>query len=82
VQHHDEHVATDTGYSDAPKIDGGETCAQIFVGTETLMVPSFVGSETLMVTNVYGMKTEKQFVNTLEDNIPKRGAVVGISFIS
>jgi hypothetical protein len=40
---------------DAPDIDGGETCAQIFVGTETL------------VTDVYGMKTEKQFVNTLEE---------------
>jgi hypothetical protein len=41
--------------------DGGETCAQIFAGTETL------------VTDVYGMKTEKQFV-TLEDNICERCA--------
>ena len=28
-----------------------------------------------MVTDVYGCKTEKQFVNTLEDNIRKRGAM-------
>jgi hypothetical protein len=63
VQRHDEHVTRDTVYSDAPDIDGGETCAQIFVGTETL------------VTDVYGMKTEKQFFNTLEDNICERGAL-------
>jgi hypothetical protein len=63
VQHRDEPVATDTVYSDTPAIDGGETYAQIFVGTET------------MVTDVYGMKTEKQFVNTLEDNIRERGVM-------
>ena len=27
-----------------------------------------------MVTDAYGMKTDKQFVNTLEDNIRRRGA--------
>lgn len=58
-----EPVATDTVYSDVPAIDGGETCAQIYVGRDTL------------VTDVYGMKTDKQFVNTLEDNIRKRGAM-------
>jgi hypothetical protein len=58
-----DRFTRDTVHSDAPDIDGGETCAQIFVGTETL------------VTDVYGMKTEKQFVNTLEDNIRKRGAL-------
>ncbi len=63
VQRRDEPVATDTVFSDTPSIDGGETCAQIFVGTETL------------VTDVYGMKSEKQFVNTLEDNIRERGAM-------
>jgi hypothetical protein len=63
VQRRDEPVATDTVYSDTPAIDGGETCAQIFVGTE------------IMVTDVYGMKTEKQFVNTIEDNIHERGAM-------
>jgi hypothetical protein len=63
VQRCDESVAMDTVYSDTPAIEGGETCAQIVVGTETL------------VTDVYGMKTEKQFVNTLEDNIRERGAM-------
>jgi hypothetical protein len=63
VRRRDEPVATDTVFSDTPAIDGGETCAQIFVGTDTL------------VTDVYGMKGEKQFVNTLEDNIRERGAM-------
>jgi hypothetical protein len=57
VQRWDERVTKDTVYSDAPDIDRGETCTQIFLGTETL------------VTDVYGMKTKKKFVNTLEDNI-------------
>jgi hypothetical protein len=47
VQRRDERVARDTFYSDAPDIDGGETCAQICVGTETL------------VTDVYGIKPEE-----------------------
>ena len=63
VQRRDEPVATDTVFSDTPAIDGGETCAQIYVGTDTL------------VTDVYGMKNEKQFVNTLEDNVRERGAM-------
>jgi hypothetical protein len=63
VQRRDEPVATDTVYSSTPAIDGGETCAKIFVGTE------------ILVTDVYDMKTEKQFFNTLEDNIHKRGAL-------
>jgi hypothetical protein len=57
-----EPVATDTVFSDMPAIDGGETMAQIFVGTKTL------------VTDVEGMKAEKQFINALEDNIQRRGA--------
>ena len=63
VKRRDEPVATDTVFSDTPAIDGGQKCAQIFVGTETL------------VTDVYGMKTDKQFINTLEDNIRERGAM-------
>ena len=58
-----EPVATDTVYSDTPAIDSGVTSAQIFVGTQS------------MVTDVYGMKSDKDFVNTLEDNIRKRGAM-------
>jgi hypothetical protein len=58
-----EAVATDTVYSDTPAVDDGATSAQIFVGIDTL------------VTDIYGMKTDKEFVYTLEDNIRKRGAM-------
>jgi hypothetical protein len=47
-----------------PAVDtGGITQAQIFVGRKSLVV------------DVYGMKTSAQFVNTLLDNIRKRGAM-------
>ena len=58
-----EAVATNMIYSDTPAIDDGATCAQIFVGQETLVV------------NVYSMKSDKQFINMLEDNVHKRGAM-------
>jgi len=63
VPRRQEPVATDTVFSDTPAICDGSTCAQIFVGRNSL------------VTDVYGMKTMKQFVNTLEDNVRKRGAM-------
>ena len=49
--------------TDTRSVNYGSTCALIFVGTKTL------------VTDVYEMKTDKQFFNTLEDNIRKRGAM-------
>jgi hypothetical protein len=49
-------------YSDTPAIDSGVTVAQFFVGCDS------------MVCDIYGIKTDKQFVNTLEDNIRERGA--------
>ena len=55
-------VATDTIYSDTPAVDSGVKQARIFVGCIT------------MVNDVYPMKTDKQFVNTLEDNIREQGA--------
>ena len=55
-----EPVATCTMCFDTPSMDDGSTFAQLFVGTKNL------------VTDAYGMKTDKQFVNTLEDNIRKR----------
>ena len=58
-----EEVATDTIFSDTPTIDSGVTMAQSFVGKRTL------------VTDVYPLKSQKQFVNTLEDNIRFRGAM-------
>ena len=54
---HDEHVATDTVYSDTPDVDYGFTRAQLFYGTKSL------------VSYVYSMKLYEHFVNTLEDNI-------------
>ena len=50
-----EPIATDTVHVDTHAIDAGFRCAQLFVRTESL------------VSDVYGLKTEKQFVNTSED---------------
>ena len=50
-------VATDTVFSDTPPVDSGIKQAQVFVGRDTL------------VADAYPMKSGKQFVNTLEDNI-------------
>ena len=58
-----EEVATDTIFSDTPPIDSGVTMAQTSVGKRTL------------VTDVYPLKSQKQFVHTLEDNIRFRGAM-------
>jgi septum formation inhibitor MinC len=61
VRPHDEPVATDTIYSDTPAIDCGVTSAQPFVGTKT------------HTADVYPIKSDKQFVNMLLDNITQRG---------
>ena len=58
-----EPVATDTVFSDTPTVDSGVKQAQVFVGRDSL------------VADVYPMKSGKQFVNTLEDNIRRRGAM-------
>ncbi|KAL7564901.1 hypothetical protein ACA910_009390 [Epithemia clementina (nom. ined.)] len=60
---HHEPVATDTIFSDTPAVDHGGKMAQIFVGRRTL------------VCDAYGIKSTKQFVNTLQDNIRERGAM-------
>jgi hypothetical protein len=62
VHPHDEPVAADTIYSDTPAIDCGVTSAQLFVGIKT------------HTADVYPIKSSKQFVNTLLDNITQRGA--------
>jgi hypothetical protein len=62
VYRRNESVACDIVYSDTPAIHDGSHAAVLFVGTTT------------QVTDVYGIKTERQFVNTLEDNIIQRGA--------
>ena len=58
-----EAVATDTVYSDTPAVDSGVKQAQLFVGKESL------------VSDIYPMRSGKQFVNTLEDNICRCSAM-------
>jgi len=62
VHQRNEPVATDTVYLDTPAIDSGVTVAQFFIGCES------------MVCDIYSIKTDKHFVNTLEDNIHEHGA--------
>ena len=49
--------------SDTPAINDRSTMAQFFVGKDTL------------VYDAYGIKSQKQFINTLYDNIKSRGAM-------
>jgi len=64
VPRRDEPVATDTIFSDVAAIDSGCRCAQLFMGTNSHVV------------DAYGMKhSDKEFINTLEDNIRSRGAM-------
>jgi hypothetical protein len=57
VKRRNEPVATDTVFSDTPTVDCGVTAAQFFVGRE------------LLVADVNRLKTDKEFISTLEDNI-------------
>jgi len=63
VQRRNEVVSTDTIYADEPALDDGCTHAQIFVGRQT------------QVIDVYPLKSIKDFVHTLMDNIRQRGAM-------
>ena len=58
-----EAVATNTVYLDTPAVDSGVKLAQLFVGKESL------------VSDIYPMRSGKQFVNKLENNIHRRGAM-------
>ena len=58
-----EAVATDTIFSDTPAVDDGSTMAQFICGRDTLVCDS------------YGIKSTKQFIKTLSDNIIKWGAM-------
>ena len=58
-----EAVATDTIFSDTPAVDDGSTMAQFFCRHDTL------------VCDAYGIKSTKQFINTLSDKIRKWGAM-------
>ena len=63
IPRHSEAVATDTIFSDTPAVDDGSTMAQFFCGHDTL------------VCDAFGIKSTKQFINTLSDNIRKWGAM-------
>ena len=58
-----EAVATDTFYSDTPAVHSGVKHAQGVVGKDSL------------VSDIYPVRSGKQFVNTLEDNIHRHGAM-------
>jgi hypothetical protein len=63
VKRRNEPVATDTVFSETPADDSGFTAAQLFVDRHSL------------VADAYGLKTDEEFVNTLEDNIREWGAM-------
>ncbi|KAG7345266.1 hypothetical protein IV203_032797 [Nitzschia inconspicua] len=64
VQRRNEHVATDTIFSDVSAIGSGCKCAQLFIGTKS------------QVVDAYGMKfSDKKLVNIPEDNICSQGAI-------
>ena len=64
IPRRNEPVATDTIFSDTPAINDGSTMAQFFVGKDTL------------VCDTYGIKSQKQFINTLiYDDNKSRGAM-------
>ena len=67
-QHDVSHKAPDyekfrSYFEDSPAVDSVVKQAQVFAGRDTL------------VADAYPMKSGKQFVNTLEDNIRRRGAM-------
>ncbi|KAL7568892.1 hypothetical protein ACA910_015540 [Epithemia clementina (nom. ined.)] len=63
VHRRQEPVTTDTIFSDTPAVDSGVIKAQLFVRKD------------ILVFDAYPLKSEKQIVNTLEDNIWQRGAM-------
>ena len=58
-----EPVATDTVISYTPAINGGSTIVCFFVRKDTL------------ACDAYGIKSQKQFISALYDNIKTRGAM-------
>ena len=63
IPRRNEPVPKDTVFSDTPAIHDGSTMAQFFVGKYTL------------VCDAYGIKSQKQIINTLYDNIKTRGVM-------
>ena len=63
IRRRSKPAVTDTVYCDAPAIDECSTCTQLLVGTKTL------------ITDVYGIRSDEQFANSLEDEIRHMGAM-------
>jgi hypothetical protein len=63
VNQNNESLGTDTAFSNTPAFHSGFTAALIFVGRES------------SVTDIYGLKTDKEFVNTFEDNKQEQVAI-------
>jgi hypothetical protein len=63
VKQRNEPGATDTVLSNTHAVDCGVTAAKFFVGRESHLA------------DVYRLKTDKEFVNTLDDNIREQGAM-------
>ena len=63
IERRNEPVATDTVYTDTPAYNGSQTCAQVFVGRRSRYI------------QIYGMNSDAQFVNTLNDVIRTSGAM-------
>ncbi len=61
VKRRNEDLYTDTVHADTPAIDDGSTSAKFFFGHDT------------GVCDVYGMKSDKRFVKSLEDQIRECG---------
>jgi hypothetical protein len=72
VHPRDKPVATDTIYSATPAIDCGITSATPAIDCGITSAQLFVGTKT-HTANVYPIKSDKQFVNMLLDNITQRG---------
>ena len=62
VQRRSEGLATDTVYSDVKDIEHGHQAAQFFCGHRSL------------VSDAFGVTTDAQFLQTLQDVVRKRGA--------
>jgi hypothetical protein len=62
VIHQNESLACDVVYSDTLAINNGSKLAVVFISLD------------MQVTDIYGIKSDKLFINTLEDNIRERGA--------
>ena len=63
IPYYQESVAIDTIYADTPAIDYRHTRAQFHCGTDS------------QICDIYGMKSDKQFINSFEDIIIQRGTM-------